>query len=127
MVVHISILINRRVDEAVLTSDVRAGIRSKQDVSTLELGCLCITTHGDHGVPQLLRLLWHEVGQTSVDVARGDGVHASEVTPLIGKGASHVDAAGLCDVVGGLRKQVSTTRGIDVEGEHTCSCGKLAM
>lgn len=53
-------------------------------------------------MPQLLGLLGNEVGETGVDVAGGDGVDTSEVPPLVGEGASHVDAASLCDVVGGL-------------------------
>lgn len=53
-------------------------------------------------MPQLLDVLGNEVGQTSVNVSRGDGVDTGEVPPLVGKRAGHVDAASLRDVIGGL-------------------------
>lgn len=53
-------------------------------------------------MPQLLGLLGDEVGQTSVNVTGGDGVDTGKVPPLVGKRASHVNAASLCDVVRGL-------------------------
>jgi hypothetical protein len=87
------------------TSGVGAGIRGEVDVCTLQLRRLCVTTHGDHAVPEILSLLVDEVRETSVDVAGRDGVDASEVTPLVGKGSGEMDAASLRDVVRGLNHQ----------------------
>jgi hypothetical protein len=53
-------------------------------------------------VPQLLDVLGNEVGQTSVNVSRGDGVDTGKVPPLVGERLGQVNAASLCDVVGGL-------------------------
>jgi hypothetical protein len=83
-------------------SAVRGCVRGKVDVCALELGSLSITAHGDHAVPQLLDVLGNKVGQTSVNVSRGDGVDTGKVPPLVGKRLGQVDAASLCDVVGGL-------------------------
>lgn len=91
------------VDDDVSASSVGASIAGKIDVCTLQLSSLCVTTHGDHAVPEILSLLVDEVGETGVDVAWGDGVDAGEVTPFVGKGAGKVDAAGFGDVVGGLQ------------------------
>lgn len=90
------------VNEEVGTSGVGGGVGGEVDVSALELLGETVTAQGDHGVPELLGLLGDEVGETSVNVARGDGVDTGEVAPLVGEGASHVDAASLGDVVGGL-------------------------
>ena len=91
------------VDDDVSASSVGASIAGKIDVCTLELRSLGVTAHGDHAVPEILSLLVDEVGETSVDVAWGDGVDAGEVTPFVGEGAGKVDAAGFGNVVGGLR------------------------
>lgn len=81
---------------------------------------MTVAAHGDHGVPQVLDLLIDKVGETSVDVSGGDAVNTSEVAPLVGEGASHVDAACLGDVVGGLFLRevddVARHRGGDDEG-----------
>ena len=53
-------------------------------------------------MPQLLDVLRDEVGKTSVNVSRGDGVDTSEVPPLVGERTGHVNAASLSNVVGGL-------------------------
>lgn len=50
-------------------------------------------------MPELLSLLRDEVGETGVNVTRGDGVDTGEVTPLVGKRAGKVDATSLGDVV----------------------------
>jgi hypothetical protein len=53
-------------------------------------------------MPQLLDVLGDKVAQTGVNVSRGDGVDTSKVPPLVGERLGQVDAASLCDVVGGL-------------------------
>ena len=83
-------------------SAVGGSVRGEVDIGTLELGGLSVTAHGDHGVPQLLDVLGNEVGQTSVDVSRGDGVDTGEIPPLVCERAGQVDAACLSNVVGGL-------------------------
>jgi len=90
------------VNEEIGTGGVGGGVGGEVDVGALELLGETVTAHGDHGVPELLGLLGDEVGETGVNVAGGDGVDTGEVAPLVGEGASHVDAAGLGDVVGGL-------------------------
>jgi hypothetical protein len=84
------------------TSGVGAGIGGEIDVCTLQFGGLCITTHRDHAVPEILSLFVDEVRETSVDIAGRDGVDASKVTPFVGKRSGEMDAASLCDVVRGL-------------------------
>ena len=53
-------------------------------------------------MPQLLDVLGNEVGQTSVNVSRGDGVDTGKVPPLVGERLGEVNAASLSNVVGGL-------------------------
>ena len=91
------------VNDDVSASTVGASIAGEIDVCTLQLSSLCVTTHRDHAVPELLSLLVDEVGETGVDVAWGDGVDAGEVPPFVGKGFREVDAGGFGDVVGGLQ------------------------
>src|SRR5690242_3971909 len=83
-------------------SAVGRGVRGEVNESTLQLLSLSITTHRNHGVPQLLDVLGNEVGQASVDVSWGDGVDTGKIPPLVGERAGQVDATSLCDVVGGL-------------------------
>jgi hypothetical protein len=90
------------VNDEVGTGGVGGGVRAEVDVGSLELLGLTVTTHGDHGVPELLGVLVDEVRETGVNVSRGDGVDTGEVAPLVGEGAGHVDAASLGDVVRGL-------------------------
>lgn len=90
------------VDQEIGTGGVGGGVGGEVDVGALELPGETVTAHGDHGVPELLGLLGDEVGETGVNVTGGDGVDTGEVAPLVGEGASHVNAAGLGDVVGGL-------------------------
>jgi hypothetical protein len=90
------------VNQEIGTGGVGGGVGGEVDVGALELLGETVTAHGDHGVPELLGLLGDEVGETGVNVTGGDGVDTGEVAPLVGEGASHVDAASLGDVVGGL-------------------------
>lgn len=90
------------VNQQIITSHVGAGIADQVDIGTLQLLGLAIAVHGDHREPEVLDLLVNEVGQTGVDVARRDAVDTGKVTPLVGEGLGHVDAASLGDVVGGL-------------------------
>jgi hypothetical protein len=90
------------VNQEIGTGGVGGSVGGEVDVGTLELLGEAVTAHGDHGVPELLGLLGDKVGEAGVDVAGGDGVDTGEVAPLVGERASHVDAAGLGDVVGGL-------------------------
>lgn len=90
------------VDDDVCTGRVGTRVAGEVDVGALELGGLAVPAHGDHAVPEGLDVLGHEVGQAGVDVARGDGVDAGKVTPLVGEGASQVDTTRFGDVVGGL-------------------------
>ena len=53
-------------------------------------------------MPQLLDVLGNEVGETSVNVSRGDGVDTGKVPPLVGERLGEVNAASLSNVVGGL-------------------------
>jgi hypothetical protein len=69
-------------------SGIGRSIGGKVQESTLELLGLCVTAHGDHGVPQFLDVLRHKVRETSVDVSRRDGIDTSKVPPLVGKRAS---------------------------------------
>lgn len=55
-------------------------------------------------MPELLDIFGHEVGETGVDVAGGDGVDAGEIAPLVGQRAGQVNAAGFGDIVGRLSK-----------------------
>jgi hypothetical protein len=87
------------VDDDVGTSAVGAGIGGQVHVGTLELSSLSVTAHGDHAVPEILSLLVNEVGETSIDVAGGDGVDTSKVAPLVGQRLGEMDAASLCNVV----------------------------
>lgn len=90
------------VNQQIITSHVGAGIADQVDIGTLQLLCLAIAIHGDHGEPQVLDLLVNEVGQTGVNVARRDAVDTGKVAPLVGERLGHMDAASLGDVVGGL-------------------------
>lgn len=90
------------VNDEIVTSHVGAGIANQVDVGALQLLSLTVAAHGDHRVPQVLDILLDEVRQTSINVSGGDAVDTSKVAPLVGKGASHVNAASLGDVVGGL-------------------------
>jgi len=90
------------VDEEVSTGGVGRGVRCEVDVGTLELLGVTVTTHWDHGLPEVLGLLVDEVGETGVNVTGRDGVDTGKVAPLVGEGASHVDATSLGDVVGSL-------------------------
>lgn len=53
-------------------------------------------------MPQFLNVLGNKVGETSVDVAGGDGVDSGKVAPLIGERTGEMDATGFGDVVAGL-------------------------
>ena len=77
------------------TSGVSAGIRAKVDVGTLELLGLTIAVKGNHAVPKVLNLLIDEVGKTSVDIARADGVDTGKVSP---GDAVSIDVGGKKDV-----------------------------
>lgn len=90
------------VNEQIIAGHVGASIADQVDVSTLQLLGLTIAAHGNHREPQVLSLLVDEVGQTGVNVSGGNAVHTGKVAPLVGKRPSHVDTAGLGDVVGGL-------------------------
>lgn len=90
------------VDDQVSTGHVRAGVTAEVDISSLELLCVTVAAHWDHGEPEVLDLLVDEVGEAGVDIAGRDAVDTGKVTPFVGQGASHVDAAGFGDVVGGL-------------------------
>jgi hypothetical protein len=97
------------IDNEIGPGGVRAGIRSEVDVGALELSSLGITAQGDHAVPQILSLLVNKVRQTSVDVARRDGVDTCEVAPFVGERAGKVDATSLRDVVGSLIMSVKSS------------------
>lgn len=90
------------VDEKIGSGSVGGSVGCKVNVSTLEFLGETIAAHGDHAVPQLLHVLGDKVGETSVNVSRGDGVDTGEIAPLVGERLGHVDAAGLGDVVRGL-------------------------
>lgn len=90
------------VDEEIGSSGVSGSIRGKVDISALQLLSKTITAHGDHAVPQLLDVLGDEVGKTSVNVSRRDGVDTGKVAPLISERLGHVNASSLGDVVRGL-------------------------
>lgn len=90
------------VNDDISTCDIRASIASKKNISTLQLLGLRIAAHWDHAMPNILDLLAHKVGETSIDVAWRDGVDASEVPPFVGERAGQVDATGFGDVVGCL-------------------------
>lgn len=87
------------VNDQIGTSSICARIRAQINIRALQLLRITIASHRNHAHPQILDLLVNEVAQPSVNVARGDGVDTSEVAPLVGQRASHVDAAGLGDVV----------------------------
>lgn len=53
-------------------------------------------------MPELLNILGDEVGKTSVNVSRRDGVDTGKVPPLVRERPGHMDATSLCDVVRGL-------------------------
>ena len=90
------------VDEDIGTSGVGASVTAEVDVGALELLSITVATHGNHALPQVLGILVNEVGETGVDVAGRDAVHASEAAPLVCEGLGHVNAASLGDVVRGL-------------------------
>lgn len=90
------------INDNISSGRVCASIANQIHVGSLQLLCITRAAHGHHRVPQFLRLLVDEVGQTSADVTGGDGVDAGKVAPFVGERASHVDAAGLGNVVGGL-------------------------
>lgn len=90
------------VDNQIIASHVGAGIADQVDVSTLQLLSLTISAHWDHREPQVLNLRLDKVGQTGVNVSRGNTVDTGKVTPLIGERAGHMDAASLSDIIGGL-------------------------
>lgn len=90
------------VNAHVVASHVRAGVGGQVDVGALELLGVAVAAQRDHGEPEVLGVLVDEVRQTGVDVAGGDAVDTSEVSPLVGQRAGEVNAAGLGDVVGGL-------------------------
>lgn len=90
------------IDDYISAGCVGARVADKVDVSALELLRETVAAHRDHGHPEILDLLVNKVGETSVNVAGRDGVNPGKVTPLIGERPSHVYAAGLGDIVGGL-------------------------
>jgi len=90
------------IDQYVGTGGVSRSIADEVDIGALQLLRVAVSSHGDHAHPEVLYILGHEVRQAGVDVARGDGVDAGEVAPLVGQRLGHVDAACLGDVVGGL-------------------------
>jgi hypothetical protein len=91
------------INQDVSTGDVRAGIASKENIGTLQLLGLGIASHWDQAMPDVLDLLVNEVGKTGVNVARGNGVDACKVPPLVGERLGEMDAACFSDVVGSLR------------------------
>jgi hypothetical protein len=95
------------VNDDISTSDVRAGIAGKENISTLQLLGLSIAAHWDHSMPNILNILAHKVGKTSVDVTRRDGVDAGKIPPFVGKRAGQVDTACFGNIVGCLDGKIS--------------------
>lgn len=87
------------VDDEVSSGCVGAGVGNQVDIGALELLGESVAAEGDHGTPELLRLGVDKVGEASVDVARRNRVDSSKVAPLVCQRASHVNAAGLGDIV----------------------------
>lgn len=84
------------------TGSVGTRIRAEVHISTLQLLGVSITTHRDHALPQLLRVLVDKVRQTRVNVTGRDGVDTGKVAPFVCQRARHMDAASFGDVVRGL-------------------------
>ena len=101
-----SLLICRRLTRAVTTvnddigtSSVGASIANQVHIGTLQLLGLAVTAHGDHALPQILGILVDEIREAGINITRRDAVDTSKVTPFVSERASHMDAAGLCNVV----------------------------
>ena len=90
------------IDDDISPSSVRASITGKIHICALQLLRLAITAHGNHALPQILRLLVHEVAQAGINIPRGDRVDSRKSTPLIGQRARQVDTPSLGHVVGSL-------------------------
>ena len=96
---------SRRV--STINHDVRArsvgrGIASEVDIGALELSCFSVSSHWNHAVPKILRLLRDEVAQACVDVSRRDGIDSRKASPLVRQRTGEVDATSFGNVVRGL-------------------------
>lgn len=90
------------IDEHISPGGVRAGIADQVYIGTFQLLGVSVAAHGNHGFPQILDFLVDEVGKTGIDVARGDAVDASKVSPLVGQRPGQMDTSSLGDIVRGL-------------------------
>lgn len=87
------------VDNDIGTSGVGASIANQVHIGSLQLLGLTVTAHGDHALPQILGILIDEIRKAGINIARGYAVNTSKIPPLVGEGASHMDAASLGDIV----------------------------
>lgn len=90
------------IDDDVCPGGIGARIADEVHICSLQLLRLAITAQGDHRFPEVLNILRNEIRKTGVDVARGDAVDASKVSPFIGKRPGQVETASLGHVVRGL-------------------------
>lgn len=70
------------INNDVGTSCVGGRIRGQVQISPLQLVGLSLATHGNLVPPDLLSLLWHEVGDLGGDVPWRDCVGAGEADPF---------------------------------------------
>jgi len=87
------------VDNDILPSHIARSIRCEKKVATFQLIRFTLTTHGDFGPPNVLRLRWDELGNLRGNVAWRDGVDSRKLNPLDRQRLAEVDDASLGCIV----------------------------